>query len=112
MDRQEIKTPFLMNFGQAFSWIADLNVVPCVECLQVEFPIRLCSPEPQVDGVVGLEARDGVVVCYCTHLYKRMQVSSSTHLIEYFLSYSTAKGNPWTCCGPSDMVAVVAESHN
>lgn len=47
----------------------DLHVVSCVEGLQVELAVGLGSPEPQVDGVVGVVARNGVVIGHGCHLH-------------------------------------------
>ena len=46
-----------------------LNIVTSVECLQVELPVWLGRPQTQVDGVVGVEARDGVVIGNSCHLH-------------------------------------------
>ena len=45
-----------------------LHIVSCIECLQVKFPVWLGSPQPQVDGVVGVEPRDWIVIGNCSYL--------------------------------------------
>ena len=45
-----------------------LHIVTGIERLQIKFSVWLCSPKAQVDGVVGVEAWDGVVISDSCHL--------------------------------------------
>lgn len=49
---------------------ADLDIITSVEGFQVKLLPWLGGPQAQVDCVVGLEARDGVVICDGSHLCK------------------------------------------
>ena len=58
-----------------------LHIVPCVEGFQVKLPIWLGSPQPQVDGVVGVKARDWVVICNRCHLQAWLQCFIHLHVM-------------------------------
>lgn len=48
--------------------LAYLHIVSCVEGFQVKLSVWLGSPQAQIDGVVSLEAWNGIVVSNCCHL--------------------------------------------
>ena len=87
-----------------------LHIVAGVEGLQVKLPVRLGGPQAQVDGVVGLEAWDGVVVRHSSDLQVQSQLSATEQIslrlqprvIELCSSAGVAAavicGALWPCC--------------
>lgn len=63
--------PFEMLKEQHVLCYTYLYIVTSVECLQIKLPVWLSSPEAQVDGVVSVEPRNGIVIGNCCYLHMR-----------------------------------------